>query len=76
MKNRNIFFRSLLLIIFFISLSVIGYSQPLPTQHGGNGGTWVGGQAPIDGGLGIFLILSSIYGVINRFRIQKKKDIL
>ena len=55
--------KKILTVILINILSISSaFCQPLPTEHGGGGGTWVGGSAPLDGGsMSIILILCVIY---------------
>ena len=50
-------------VILILTASATLNAQPLPTQHGGGSGLWVGGAAPIAGGNSIMLIASVLYGV-------------
>jgi len=49
------------ILINILTLSSI-FCQPLPTEHGGGGGTYVGGSASLDGGtVSIILALCALY---------------
>ena len=70
MKKSKISYKPIFLIIFLLFLAAIVQAQPLPTQHGGGGGVWVGGTASIDGELNVFILLIVVYGL--KKRIFKK----
>lgn len=67
----------LTLIVLFLMISNISKSQtpPHPASNGNGanvGGPVVGGSAPIDGGLSIFLILGSIYSIRKKLNRNNK----
>lgn len=61
--------KKILLFIFLLTISIIGFSQTPPPPNNGNtndsGGTPVGGGAPLTGGLSIILGLSLTYAIKN-----------
>ena len=66
--------KSILIIASFIALPLLHFAQPLPYQQGGGGNvgnTPVG--APIDGGMGILLLLGVGYGAGKIYGLRKKK---
>ena len=63
----------ILLFGFLLFFSRLATAQPLPTQHGGGGGLWVGGQAPIDGGTSLLIVMCSIYGGIKTYQFKRSR---
>lgn len=59
MKTKYI--NTVFITFFIILLAISASGQPLPTQHGGGGGNWVGGQAPLGGDQFFLFILCSLY---------------
>jgi uncharacterized membrane protein len=80
MKRAIFRILSALMIIGFISLSSISYSQPPPPPGGASGvggtggssGDRTGGGAPIGGGLFILLGLGAAYGGKKIYDLRKK----
>jgi hypothetical protein len=67
--------RSIIIVALLIAAPILTFAQPLPNQNGN--GTTIGNipvGGPIDGGLGILLVLGLGYGAKKVFRISKKED--
>jgi hypothetical protein len=70
--------KSILVILFFLALPFLSFSQPDPRYNGNGssvGNTPVGGPtgSPIDGGLSVFLALGLSYGVRKIYLLKKKR---
>ncbi len=75
MKKTIVNSLNILIIIFFLSISVSGIAQPPPPPPGGSntqGNKLDGGGAPIGGGLFILLGLAAAYGGRKIYNLRKK----
>jgi len=63
------------LIIMFVSISTVMFSQPPapPDQHGINGNQGAGGTADIDGGVLLLLLGAGSYGIFKLVRSRRVK---
>ena len=74
MKIVKITFITIMLAGLFL-VNELSAQPPRPPLHAGqgDGGVPIGGSAPIDGGLSIFLALGAAYG-FKKANLLKKKD--
>ena len=75
MKKTIVNSLNILIIIFFLSISVSGIAQPPPPPPGGSntqGNKLDGGGAPIGGGLFILLGLAAAYGGRKIYNLRKE----
>jgi hypothetical protein len=63
----------LLLILVLTGLFNSLQAQPIPPRRPTDSGVPIGGNAPIDGGLSIMIILSAAYGTKKYFLNRKNK---
>jgi hypothetical protein len=71
--ERKIFFSAVIILVSFTLLitSVQGQPPVPPSGHGFNGNQGAGGNAPVDGGIGILLFSGLGYGIIKVLRGRK-----
>lgn len=70
MKTQHI--KSIFVILIILSVAISVNGQPLPTQHGGGGGTWVGDSAPLDASPAILIFLGSLYAIVKKYISARK----